>query len=177
MQISIDGYVAGPNGEMDWMVWNWDEGLLNYVKELTAPVDCIVLGRVLAKGFIPHWTAAANEESADSFTKIMSDTPKIVFTKTLEKSEWSNASLAKGSLEEEIQALKSQEGGDIIVYGGANFVSNLIEANLIDELHLFVNPTALGNGMKIFNGLTKLDLVKNIAFDCGINVLFYKPKI
>ena len=54
MQLSLDGYVAGVNGEMDWMSWNWDDELKKYVVELTEPVDCIILGRVLAQGFIPH---------------------------------------------------------------------------------------------------------------------------
>ena len=54
MQMSIDGFVAGPNGEQDWMVWNWDDSLNAYVDEITASIDCILLGRVLAQGFIPH---------------------------------------------------------------------------------------------------------------------------
>jgi dihydrofolate reductase len=58
VQMTIDGYMAGPNGEMDWTVWNWDDNLIQYVGDLTEPVDCIVLGRKLAEGFIPHW---ANE--------------------------------------------------------------------------------------------------------------------
>ena len=58
MQVSLDGYVAGPNGEMDWMVWNWDDQLKDHVARLTESVDCIVLGRHLAEGFIPHWANA-----------------------------------------------------------------------------------------------------------------------
>ena len=53
MQVSIDGFVAGTAGEMDWMVWNWDEDLLTRVSQITEPIDCILLGRVLAEGFIP----------------------------------------------------------------------------------------------------------------------------
>ena len=180
MQLSLDGFVAGPNGEMDWMVWNWDEALLNYVKVLTEPVDCIVLGRVLAQGFIPHWDAlAANRETAQDFERKMSDTPKVVFTKTLESNEWSNTTLAKGNLIEEITALKNQSGQDIIAYGGANFVSDLIKHNLIDEYHLFINPTLLGHGMTIFKSLEdklNLQLIESKGFECGIVVLCYEPK-
>lgn len=179
MQLSLDGFVAGPIGEMDWMVWNWDEALLKYVADLTEPVDCIVLGRVLAQGFIPHWdTLAANTETAQDFEKKMSDTPKVVFTKTLESNEWSNTTLAKGNLVEEINALKNQSGQDIIAYGGANFVSDLIKHNLIDEYHLFINPTLLGNGMPIFKSLEdklNLKLVESKGFECGIVVLHYVP--
>ncbi len=180
MQVSLDGFVAGLNGEMDWMVWNWDEALLNYVKVLTELVDCIVLGRVLAQGFISHWDAlAANPETAQDFERKMSNTPKVVFTKTLENNEWENTTLAKGNLVEEITALKNQSGQDIIAYGGGNFVSNLIKHNLIDEYHLFINPTILGNGMPIFKNLEdklNLELVESKGFECGIVVLFYKSK-
>jgi dihydrofolate reductase len=178
VQMSVDGFIAGSKGEMDWMVWDWDDALKNYVAEITEPVDCIILGRKLAQGFIPHWAAAANESSED-FTIRMSETPKVVFTKTLETSEWSKTILAKGNLADEINTLKNQAGSDIIVYGGGSFVSALINEGLIDEYHLFVNPAALGNGMPIFQSLTsKQNLTLNHAkgFECGIVVLCYKLK-
>ena len=173
--MSVDGFIAGPNGEMDWMIWNWDEKLKNYVKEITEPVDCIVLGRKLAEGFIPHWASNPQEEGADK----MNSTPKVVFSKTLEKSEWDNTVLAKGELVDEIIKLKKQEGKDIIAYGGAAFVSALIKEGLIDEFHLFINPAAIGKGMAIFKELDNkqnLTLIKSISFDCGIVVLNYHRK-
>ncbi len=175
VQITVDGYIAGPNGEMDWMVWDWDDALKNYVTAITAPVDCIILGRKLAQGFIPHWAANPEQEGADK----MNNTAKVVFTKTLDKSEWPNTVLAKGNLVDEITQLKMQPGKDIIVYGGANFVSALIKEGLIDEYHLFINPTAIGNGMTIFkelDGKLNLALVKSTSFACGIVVLNYEPK-
>jgi dihydrofolate reductase len=178
VQMSVDGYIAGPNGEMDWMIWNWDEELIKYVAEITKPVDCIVLGRKLAQGFIPHWTEAAQTGKEDFAIK-MSDTSKVVFTKTLENSEWENTVLAKGDLVEEITNLKNKAGDDIIVYGGGSFVSSLINAGLIDELHLFVNPSALGNGMTIFKDLTEKQnfiLKQARGFDCGIVLLCYELK-
>lgn len=175
VQMSVDGYIAGPNGEMDWMIWNWDDELKNYVKEITEPVDCIILGRKLAQGFIPHWASIPEEEGANK----MNNTKKVVFTKTLDKSEWDNTILAKGDLVDEISKLKKQDGKHMITYGGANFVSALIKNGLIDEFHLFINPTAIGSGMTIFNELDSrqnLSLVKSVSFDCGIVVLYYKPK-
>lgn len=179
--MTVNGYIAGPNGEMDWLVWNWDEALKQYVTALTAPVDCIILGRKLAEGFIPHWANVAadptNPENAAG--KKFTDTQKVVFTKTLNESAWDNTVLAKGDLVDEITALKKQEGNDIIAYGGATFVSSLIQHNLIDEYHLFINPAAIGKGLTIFNELNsqqKLTLVKATSFDCGIVVLHYEPK-
>lgn len=183
--MTIDGYIAGLNGEMDWMVWNWDDKLKEYVKEITEPVDCILLGRKLAEGFIPYWTAALNNpEGAEEGAKKMVETPKIVFSKTLTKSDpiaigWDNTVLAKGDLVDEITKLKKQDGKDIIAYGGATFVSALIKHGLIDEFHLLINPTAISNGMPIFKEPDRqqsFNLINAIPFDCGIVVLYYEPK-
>ena len=175
VQMTVDGYIAGPNGEMDWMVFNWDNELKKYVTEISESFDCIILGRKLAQGFIPHWASNPEQEGADKFNS----TKKIVFTKTLDKSEWDNTILAKGDLVDEITKLKNQDGKDIIVYGGSTFVSALIKKGLVDEFHLFINPTSIGNGMSIFKelaGKQNLTLVKSISFDCGIIVLNYTPK-
>lgn len=180
IQMSVDGFIAGPNAEMDWMVWDWDDALKNYVIALTKPVDCIVLGRKLAEGFIPHWSGAAQIENEEQiFALKMNETLKVVFTKTLKSADWYNTVLANGDLSSEINTLKNQEGGDIIVYGGGSFVSSLINKGLIDEYHLFINPTILGSGMPIFQSLsTKQNLVLKLAqsFDCGMTVLCYEIK-
>ncbi|MBK7873076.1 MAG: dihydrofolate reductase family protein [Saprospiraceae bacterium] len=176
MQVSTDGFVAGPNGEMDWMVWNWDDELKQYVTDLTEPIDSIILGRKLAEGFIPHWAAVAADSNHPEFTSGIkfTDTPKVVFTKTLEQSPWQNAVLAKGDLSEEITRLKNQDGdGYLMTYGGAMLAASLIESGLIDELHLFINPVAIGNGLPIFKSRTNLQLVQTKPFDCEIVVLQY----
>jgi dihydrofolate reductase len=114
-----------------------------------------------------------------AFAKKMIETPKVVFTKTLKKSQWANTDIATGDITDEITNLKSQDGKDIIVYGGASFDSSLIRAGLIDELHLFINPVAIGNGLTIFKDLDeiqKFNLVKSVVFDCGIIGLHYEPK-
>ncbi|WUC07841.1 dihydrofolate reductase family protein [Nocardia sp. NBC_00565] len=79
-------------------------------------------------------------------------------------------------LAENINRLEAQPGGDIIVYGGGTLVSNLIAEGLIDELHPFVSPTAIGAGMPVFGGTTRLDLVFATQFDCGVTELVYRPK-
>ena len=183
VQVSLDGYVAGPNGEMDWMIWGeWDGGLETYVNAITDSSDTILLGRKMTDGFVNYWTDVVNNQPESrefSFARKMVDKPKIVFTKTLEESPWANTTLAKGDLVDEINQLKNQEGEEIIVYGGAGFVSSLIEAGLIDEYHVFVNPVAIGRGMTIFGDLKErlnLTLVKSQAFDSGEVVLCYVPK-
>lgn len=112
----------------------------------------------------------------------MIETPKIVFTKSLIKSEWINTEIATGDLKDEITKLKSHDsggGGDIIVYGGASFDSSLIKENLIDEFYLFINPVAIGNGKSIFKDLKeirKFTLIESIVFDSGIVLLHYEVK-
>ena len=181
VQTTVDGYVGGPNGEMDWVSFNWDDGLTHYVTELTNTMDCIVMGRKLAEGFIPYWASVAANGEDPQYTagQKFTDTPKVVFTKTLEESPWANTVLAKGDLVDEITKLKQQAGSDLIAYGGAEFVGNLIKHGLIDELHLFINPAAIGQGLSVFKALAgkqNLTLKHAQAFSCGIVVLCYEPK-
>ena len=106
----------------------------------------------------------------------MNHSRRVVFSKTLDTSPWENASIAGGPLAETVQQLKSEPGGELIVYGGGSFVSALLEADLIDELNLFVNPAAIGKGMPIFDQLSSLrrfQLLEARAFECGIAVLKY----
>ncbi len=178
MQTSIDAYVAGPEGEMDWMEWNWDDSLKNFVTDLTARIDTILLGRKLAEGFIPHWQAVAeNQEDPENSSGVFfHQTPKIVFSKTVETHSWAHTEICKEELQTAVNAIKNSPGKDIIVYGGAELVANLIAQNLIDEYYLFVNPTAIGNGLKIFKDNLKLTLVESTAFECGIVVNRYRPR-
>ena len=183
VHMSIDGYITGPNNEQDWMVFFGDEKLKEYEYRVLKSVETILLGRKMTNEFISYWTEVLNKpnDSWYAFAKKLIETPKIVFTKTLTKSEWPNTEIATGDLNEEITKLKSQEGsdGDIIVYGGASFDSSLIKENLIDEYYLFINPVAIGNGKTIFKDLKeirKLSLIESIAFDSGIVLLHYEVK-
>ncbi len=176
-QVSVDGFMAGPNGEMDFMVMDWDPALNQLVTEITEPVDCILLGRNLAEGFIPHWAAvAANPDDPEHLAGIkFTETPKVVFSRTLEQSPWPNTVIAS-DLVEEVGRIKKQPGGDIIAYGGSAFVADLIKYDLIDEYNLLVNPTAIGRGKSIFHlleGVRRLQLAQAQAFDCGIVALRY----
>ena len=178
VQMTVDGFVGKGNGELDWMNMNWDNKIMNYVNELTDSVDTILLGRKMTEGFMSYWTNVKPDSPEYPFARKMVDKQKFVFTKTLDKSNWINTKLAKGNLTEEVNNLKQQPGKGIIVYGGATFVSSLIKNNLIDEYHLFINPSAIGKGLSIFNELNKnfgLKLVKSLAFDCGIVMNYYEP--
>jgi dihydrofolate reductase len=179
MQTTINGYVGRPNGEMDWMTWNPDDEFLQFMNSHYDSSDTLLLGRKLvANGFINHWENTVKNNPDAPFAKKIVEMPKIVFTKTLDESTWNNTTLAKGNLAEEIANLKNQNGKDILVIGGAGFVSSLIKENLIDEYHLIVNPTAIGDGLTIFNsldGVRKFTPIGAKLYSGGKIVLSYKP--
>lgn len=127
MQVTVDGFVCGPNGEIDWVVFNWDDVLKNYITELTNSVDAMLMGRVLYQGMSQYWPSAAVDTNhpENEFAHIMNEMPKVVFSKTLTTVEW-NARLAEGTIEEEVTKLKQQPGKDMIIYGGASIVSSFI---------------------------------------------------
>jgi dihydrofolate reductase len=183
VQISIDGCIAGPNNEMDWLLWDdilSDDNYIKYLNEITESVGTIIMGRKMVDEFIPYWTEVMNkpDDPWNAFSKKMVEIPKVVFTKTLYKSEWANTDIATGDLKDEITKLKNLDDGDIIVYGGASFDSSLIKEKLIDEFYLFVNPIVIGNGKTIFKNLEiqKLTLIESKVFDCGLVLLHYEVK-
>lgn len=180
--MSLDGCIAGPNGEMDWMVGLLDDELLKYVSKITESVDTILLGRKMTDVFISYWLNVMNkpDDPWNAFAKRMIEIPKVVFTKTLNKSEWINTDIATGNLIEEVNKVKSQNGSDIVVYGGASFDSSLIKEKLVDEFYLFINPVAIGNGMTIFkdlNEIQKYTLIESKVFECGIVLLRYEADL
>src|SRR3954464_13504416 len=118
MQLSVDGFVAGPNGELDWMTFNHDDKILQFINELTDSSDTILLGRKMTDGFVNYWENVVNNQPDSpeySFAKKMVDTPKVVFSKTVTASRWNNTTVANGNLGDEIANLKKQNGKDIIV--------------------------------------------------------------
>jgi dihydrofolate reductase len=178
MQITVDGFVAGPQGQLDWMTWDMDEKLIAFINHLTDTSDTILLGRKMTEGFIKYWEQVLTQpDSAEyEFAQKMVNIPKIVFSRTLTKVEGRNVRVENGPAVEAVNQLKSQTGKDIVVYGGATFVASLIENNLIDELNFFVNPIAIGNGLRVFAARNPLKLKGSTAYACGIVVNTYEPR-
>jgi dihydrofolate reductase len=177
MQITADGFVAGPEGELDWMNREMDEKLTALISELADASDTILMGRKMTGGFIKYWEHAITQPVPEyPFARKMVDIPKVVFSKTLDHVDGQNVSVENGDLSKAVNQLKRAPGKDIIVYGGATLVWSLIENGLIDELNLFVNPVAIGNGMRIFKDRRPLTLTASVAYPCGIVVNTYKPK-
>ncbi len=178
MQVTVDGYVAGPEGQLDWMTFDIDAGLEAFINHLADTSDTILLGREMTDGFIRYWEQVATQEdsSEHAFAQKMVGLAKVVFSRTLEHVEGKNVRVENGDLVEAVKQLKSRPGKDIIVYGGATFVSSRIEHRLIDEMNFFVNPVAIGSGMRAFKGKTALKREASTAYPCGIVVNSYLPK-
>jgi len=176
MQITVDGFVAGPEDQLDWMTFNMDGKLLAFINHLTDTSDTILLGRKMTPGFTTYWEGVTRESAEYDFAQKMVGTPKVVFSRTIKSIEGQNVRVENAPLVEAINALKSQRGKDIVVYGGASFVSSLIENRLIDELNFFVNPVAIGSGKRVFSQRMPLALIGSVAYGSGIVVNTYRPK-
>jgi len=180
LQTSLDGYIADKDNGMAWITWNQDQDFIDEANGLIDTSDTIIMGRKLAEGFIPYWKelTAKPDDPQYTFAMKMTDTPKVVFSKTLQESDWGNTTVANGELRAEINKLKNEDGKDVIVYGGGSLVSALIKENLIDEYNLFVNPAILGKGMSIYQMLEntiQLKLLRSLQLNCGIIMLCYQP--
>lgn len=183
MDITIDGFVAGPNGELDWMTFDWeDKKLVQYLNSVIDSSDTLLMGRKMTDEFVNYWSnALKNPKNPEyAFAKKMIDVPKVVFTRTLAESRWPNTVLAKGDIVEEVNKLKNRPGKELLVYGGAGFVSSLIKHDLIDEYHLFVYPVALGKGLTIFSEVgrnLKLKQIDATPTEGGITIHKYLPEM
>jgi len=178
VQVTVDGFVAGSNGQLDWMTFDMDEKLLAFINHLTDTSDTILLGRKMTDGFTTYWeNVTTHPESPEyEFAQKMVRIPKVVFSRTVTEVKGQNVRVENGQLVDAVNRLKSQPGKDIVVYGGATFVASLIENRLIDELNLFINPIAIGAGLRIFSQRTPLTLVTSVAYSSGIVVNTYTPK-
>ena len=177
MQITVDGYVAGPNGELDWMSMDQDDKYIAFYTSIIDSSDTILMGRKMTNEFVQYWENVKPESPEFSFAKKMIDTPKIVFSKTIKSIAGKNIVVEDGDLTTVVNDLKNKEGKDLLVYGGAGFVSALIKEGLIDEFNFLVDPIMINKGMRIFDLLEKrqkLSLLNSTAYACGITAMSFK---
>jgi dihydrofolate reductase len=176
MGVSLDGFIAGPDGEIDWSAP--DEELHRFHNQQARETGAHLYGRRLYEVMIPWETADEKPSAAEyvlEFARIWKDTPKIVFSKTLEMVE-GNARLVRDSAAEEVARLKEQPGKDLAV-GGAGLASTFMKLDLIDEYRLFVSPVVLGGGTPYFPALDErinLELVETRTFGSRVVYVRYR---
>ena len=177
MQMTLDGYSAGPEGQLDWMTFSWEDDLVSLVNELTDSSDTILMGRKMTAEFVNYWEDILNNHPDSpeyTFAEKMVGLKKIVFSKTQKMIPGKNIVVENGDLVATVNSLKNMNGKDIVVYGGAGFVSSLLDHKLIDELNLFINPVAIGKGMRVFKNRQSFQLINSRGYKNGIVVNTYK---
>lgn len=185
MNITLDGCVSGPRGELDWHLNSWSNEMGDALCAELAKADTILLGRKTFTAMAAYWPLKLADPSCRgedaAFAHMMNAYRKIVFSKTLNAAAWSNAILAKDNVQQQVTRLKKTPGRNIIVYGSAQLVDSLIIAGLVDEYQLWLHPVVLGHGRPLFKPgsfqppqLLPLKLLTVQQFGCGVIRLNYR---
>lgn len=181
MHTSLDGFVAGPNGEMDWITV--DEEIFDFVEQRTQAADTALYGRVTYEMMEGYWPTAAGQPGATrhdiSHSRWYKQVAKVVLSRTLSGGNLTNVTVVRENLAEQIGQLKRGSSGEIIIFGSPSAAHSLMAENLIDEYWLFVNPILLGQGIPVFAdiaGKTALQLIRSHLFSSGVVCLHYERK-
>ncbi len=179
MHTSLDGFVAGLNGEMDWI--KVDEEMFDFVATMTDQADAALYGRVTYEMMQSYWPTAGEQPNATKHDKEHSNwynnVSKVVLSKTMQETGLHNTKVIGGQLSDNINKLKQQDGKNILIFGSPGASQSLLNEGLIDEFWLFVNPIILGQGMPLFKDITgtiKLKLAESKPFACGVIALHYE---
>ncbi|SEG91713.1 Dihydrofolate reductase [Nonomuraea solani] len=169
--VTLDGVISDPHV---WGVPYWDEDHQNYSAKLLFDADALLLGRETYEGFAEAWPG----RSGDPYTDHINSMPKYVASTTLKSADAWNGTLIEGDVATAVAELKRQEGKNILKFGTGSLDRALLDAGLVDELHLWVFPVIAGGGDRLLEGLdlTHLDLIETTRFKSGIVVHAYGPK-
>lgn len=173
MTASIDGYVVAPSG---LAVGGQPEPaeLKRWKLERIRRAGTHIMGRVSYEEMAPYW-----QTSSDDYAAPMNEIPKVVFSKTLKVATWPESSIARGDLAEEIAALRSQPGGEIIAWGGAGFAQSLSRAGLVDEYAIITRPVSYGGGKPLFHELSEalqFNVLAATTYPNGTALHLYEPR-
>jgi len=179
MHVSLDGFVAGLNGEMDWI--KVDDQMFEYAGQRTNESDTALYGRVTYQMMEGYWPTAADQPNATKHdiehSTWYNKVDKVILSKTMEGQQLPNTVIISDNIEHRVKALKQQAGKEIIIFGSPSASHTLMQYGLIDEFWLFVNPILLGQGIPLFKNIqqtTELKLVTTATFDSGVVCLHYQ---
>jgi dihydrofolate reductase len=178
MHISLDGFVAGPNGEMNWI--KIDDEIFDYVGRRINKGDISLYGRVTYDLMESYWPTAADKPNASkhdiNHSKWYAKVHKVVLSKTLKGKNLSNTTIISDNLADSTNKLRQTTGEDILLFGSPTATHALIKENLIDGYWLFVNPIILGHGIPLFKDIKEqinLKLLSTHQFNSGVTELNY----
>lgn len=173
--MTLDGYC-------DHTAMIADDELHDHYAELIRNAGVLLYGRTTYQLMEDYWPAVAKNptgnKSTDDFALAMEHVPKMLFSHTLTSVGWNNVRLVKGDLEEEVSALKNQDGKDILV-GSRSLIVALMKLNLIDEYQLCIHPVVAGSGLPLFEGIADrsiFKLLKTKTFGTGVIAQYYEPR-
>ncbi|HEU5251456.1 MAG TPA: dihydrofolate reductase family protein [Thermoanaerobaculia bacterium] len=177
--VTLDGYFSGANGDISWAHKDqkdpeWDA----FVAENASGEGRLLFGRKTYELMASYWPTPAAARDDPEVAKGMNRFPKVVFSKTLDKATWSNTTLKKGDLVDEVKEMKKAPGPHIAILGSGTIVSQLAPEGLIDEYQIVVNPVVIGTGRTMFEGVKEklaLKRTKVRAFGNGNVLLCYEP--
>ena len=175
--ITIDGFFEGPNQDLSWH--HVDEEFNEFAIEQLKEVDTLLFGRVTYQVMASYWPTEFAISNDPSVAELMNNMPKIVFSKTLDKAEWTNTRLVNDHPAVEVSRLKEQPGKDIAIFGSSDLAVTLAERGLIDEYRIIINPVFLGSGTPLLKGIKEklnLKLLKSRTFKSGNVLLYYVPE-
>lgn len=179
MHMSLDGFVAGPNGEMNWI--KVDSEIFDYVGKRISQGDTALYGRITYQMMEDYWPDAGKKPAASTHdiehSKWYNKVNKVVLSKTMKNAGLDNTKIISDNLSEKIQEIKQKSGNDILLFGSPTATHSLIQLNLIDGYWLFVNPIILGKGIPLFVDIKdkiKLELLNTRQFACGVTELNYE---
>jgi dihydrofolate reductase len=171
--VTLDGVIEDPSWTFDFP---FDPKMGEAIAAVMGASDAILLGRRTYEEFAPAWSGRSTEE--DPGAPFMNESPKYVVSGTLESAKWNNSTILGPYDPDAIRSLKDRVDGDIYVSGSGTLVRAMIRDELVDELHLFVFPLALGSGARLFgegDSSTKFALAGVEAYDSGVAHLTYRP--
>ncbi len=169
--LSLDGVMEAPE---KWVFPYQSEDVAEAIKAQHLAADVLVLGRVTYQTFASSWPAMTHNEFG--FADKLNNQPKFVVSSTLAKADWTNSPIIRDHVTEAIHTLKQQTGGEIGITGSATLVQSLMQADLVDEVRLFLHPIVLGTGKRLFAGehRSRLNRVKTQPFRSGVLLLQYQ---
>ena len=181
IDMSLDGFVAGPSGETDWVTS--DEQMNHDANELLRTADTILFGRIAYQAFVAYWPFAETNASTtqSQIARQIHEATKVVFSRTLDNvtwGTWNNARLIKEHVGETIAHMKAQSGKNLLLYAGAAIASMFIQQGFVDQYRLRVHPVVLGSGKPLFKergASIPLTLVQTTSYHTGVVLLHYQP--
>ncbi len=170
---SLDGFMSGLNGEIEWNAPYFDEEMAGFVHEVLEGLDTLLFGRVTYEWFAHFWPNEGVKHDP-GHAGLMNSLPKIVFSQSLEKAEWNNSRIVRDNVVEEVHRLKQQEGKNMVIDGSPTLIHSFTSLGLIDEFLIRLHPITLGSGVPLFKQAVNLKLLEARPLRSGVVILRYE---